>query len=315
MVRLLTTEERLSLHHRYKQGDLYRQWSPILSMLERDYGEMDGVTLWSVAERLITRLRGERAFREQEIPVMYNELLGDCRVFSRRSADDAARTEPLARRSAGTVLCVVLTMLMNAVEGGHEDEPFGNEPMCRAVLDVLGNDAFPQSLMKIFFGRKTGYDGAQVVIAPSDPMSQEFALEGMDDVAKGEVDAMVAGVLEHTRGLRACFKKHWQAWEDTWRGICLDTELMVLLKEVSPRNNEWGMNQKMIANVAGMFNAQTRSDATAKGINDALAGKNLRPYISNHADYGHTNAAFSQEQHKRVKGVIEACLLAKDVEP
>ena len=65
MVKQLTTEEQRSLHHRYKQSDLYRQWLPILAMLQRDYGEMDGITLWYLAERQIVRLRSEMSFESR----------------------------------------------------------------------------------------------------------------------------------------------------------------------------------------------------------------------------------------------------------
>ena len=46
MVKILTTEEQHSLHHRYKQSDLYRQWAPILALLQRKNGEMDAATIW-----------------------------------------------------------------------------------------------------------------------------------------------------------------------------------------------------------------------------------------------------------------------------
>ena len=58
-MRLLTKNEQQTLHHRYKQNDLYRQWSPILAMLQRKYDEADAQTLWHQAEQQIVRLRGE----------------------------------------------------------------------------------------------------------------------------------------------------------------------------------------------------------------------------------------------------------------
>ena len=91
MVRFLTIEEQRSLHHRYKQSDLYRQWLPILAMLHRDYGELNGITLWYIVERQIVRLRSEKDFREQEISLFYNELLDDCKVFLVKGKADVER--------------------------------------------------------------------------------------------------------------------------------------------------------------------------------------------------------------------------------
>lgn len=305
MVKLLTTEEQHSLRHRYKQSDLYRQWSPILAMLQRDNGEMDCDTLWYLAVRQIVRLRSELSFREQEISPIYNELLVDCKVLSMKGKADVERGDIQARRSATTIMCIVLTMLMNAVEKGHEDEPFDNEPMCMAIMDVLSKDRYFQRLMALFFGRETGYDGQKVVITPKDPMMEEFSLDDMDEVAQTEVKAMVANVMNRTRSLQPLFEEHWSKWPAIWNDICLDAELVWLLKEISPRGNEWNMNMKMVLNVIGLFKSVTKANVTDKSINDQLSKKNLRTYITQHADFSGTNSAFTREQHTRVKAIIK----------
>ena len=305
MVKRLTTEEQRSLHHRYKQSDLYRQWLPILTMLQRDYGEMDGVTLWYLAERQIVRLRSVMDFRELEISPIYNELLDDCKVFSIKGKTDEERSDGEARRSATTIMCIVLTMLMNAVEKEHEEEPFNNEPMCMAIMDVLSKDQYFQRLMALFFERKTGYDGQKVVITPKDPMLEDSSLDDMDEIAQAEVKAMVATIMERTQSLQTLFKEHWDKWPAIWNDICLDTELMGMLKEVNPRGNEWEMNMKMVLNVIGLFKSVTKVDVAAKSINDLLSKKNLRTYIAQHADFVGTNSAFTREQYARVKNIIE----------
>ena len=194
-MKLLKPDEQHTLHHRYKNSDLYRQWSPILAMLQRKYNEADAQTLWHVAEQQIVRLRSEQTFREQEISPIYNELLEDCLKF-----DGTERTKPQARQTASTVMCIMLTMLMNAVEKDHEDEFFNNEPMCMAIMDILSGDKFFQGLMNLFFKRATGYDGQKVVITPSDPMLEKTIYESMDEVAKEEILQIVKNVLNHTRG-------------------------------------------------------------------------------------------------------------------
>ena len=304
-MKLLTPDEQRTLHHRYKQSDLYRQWSPILSTLQRQYNDADVQTLWHVAEQQIVRLRSEQAFREQEIGPIYNELLGDCLKF-----DAAERTKEQARRTASTVMCIMLTMLMNAVEKGHEEECFDNEPMCMAIMDILSGDAFFQGLMNLFFKRATGYDGKKVVIMPSDPMQEKTIFENMDEVAKEEIRQMVKNVVSRTQSLKTYFGDYWEAWEPLWLDICADSQFVLLLKNEEPRTTDWGMNQKMVFNVMGMFKDHVKLTASNQALNDAVCKTNMRSYISNHADYGGTNTVFIREQHDRIKQLIEKHVLS-----
>ena len=303
-MKLLTPDQQRTLHHRYKMNDLYRQWSPILAMLQRQHGEADAQTLWHMAEQQIVRLRSEQIFREQEIAPIYNELLGDCLKF-----DGTERTKEQATRTASTVMCIVLTMLMNAVEKGCEDEVFGNEPMCMAIMDILSVDSFFQGLMRVFFQRSVGYDGQKVVITPSDPMQEKTVFESMDDVAKEEIQQMVNNVMSHTQGLKTLFGDYWKAWEPLWQDICADTQMMLLIKNEEPRTTDWGINQKMVLNVTGMVKTITKLGASNQALNDAVCQTNMRNYISNHADYDGSNSVFTREQHDRIKQLIEKHIL------
>lgn len=298
-MKLLTSDEQRTLRHRYKQSDLYRQWSPILATLQRQGNEADAQTLWHVAEQQIVRLRGEQVFREQEIAPIYNELLEDCRIFN-----GTERTKEQATRTASTVMCIVLTMLMNAVEKGHENVAFDNEPMCMAIMDILSGDHYFQGLMGQFFKRDVGYDGRKVVITPSDPMQENTIFENMDEVAKEEIRQIVKNVVSRTQGLKSHFGDYWKVWEPLWQDICTDTQMVLLMKSEEPRTTDWGMNQKMVLNVVGMFRAQTKLTASIQTMNDAVCRTNMRSYISNHADYDGTNSVFTREQHDRIKQLI-----------
>lgn len=69
------------------------------------------------------------------------------------------RTDEQAELSAVTVMCVLMSRLMNAVEEGHEDEDFENLPMCIAIANILRNHPHFQLLNERFFKRKLGNDG------------------------------------------------------------------------------------------------------------------------------------------------------------
>lgn len=299
-MRLLSPTDRSTLYHRYVRSDLYRQWAPILSMLQRKFDEADPASLWYVAERQIVRLRDEQSFREHDIAPIYSELLSDCQKFG-----ESPRTKEQAQRTASTVMCIVLTKLMNAVEKGHEEERFDNEPICMAVLDIFVSDAYFQGLMNLFFKRNTGYDGQKVVITPSDPMLEKTLYESMDEVAKEEIGQMVKTVLNHTLGLKAVFKSNWTNWESLWKDILTDTEMLLMIKNIEPQRNDWGFNQKMVCNVVGMFRDKIKLSVSDNALNDAICTKNVRSYISKHADYDGNNSVFSREQHGGIIQLIE----------
>lgn len=304
-MKLLSPADKNTLHHRYVNSDIYRQWAPILSMLQRKYDEADPSSLWFLAERQIVRLRGEQTFREQDIAPIYSELLSDCQKF-----DESPRTKEQAQHTASTVMCIVLTMLMNAVEKGHEEESFDNEPMCMAVLDIFVSDAYFQGLMNLFFKRNTGYDGQKVIIAPGDPMLERTLYEGMDEVAKEEVGQMAKTVVSYTQSLAAVFKSNWTHWEPLWQDILADTQMMLMIKNIEPQKNDWGFNQKMVCNIVGMFRDRIGLSDSIKALNDALCSKNVRSYISNHADYDGNDSVFTREQHDRIFKLIDKIALS-----
>lgn len=302
----LTLSEQHTLHHRFKLNDLYRQWLPILAMLQREYSEADAQTLWHAAEQQIVRLRGELAFREQEIAPIYNELLADCGKF-----DETPRSREQAQHSATTIMCIMLTMLMNAVEEGHEDKTFDNEPMCMAVLDIFSKDTYFQSLMNLFFKRNMGYDGQKVIIAPSDPMLEKTMFEGMDEVAQDEIKQMVNKVLSHTQGLQAQLGEFWSAWEPLWCDIIADTQFHLLMRKKEPRGTGWDINEKMVCNVVGLVKDKIKLEATYQALNAALSKNSRRSYLSNIADYEGTDCVFNREQSDRIRQLIEKHFLSQ----
>ena len=199
----------------------------------------------------------------------------------------------------------MLTSLMNAVEKGHETEDFDNKAMCVAIDRLLQRNTYYTMLMNAFFSRETGNDGKKVVIAPCNPMAAASVLESMDEAAKQEMADMKRRVLEITNGLRVYFKQDWDVWTSVWNDICLDVELMQLLSSENPRKNTWGLNEKMICNVIGMFLDAFEYKHPIIKINDALPPtKNRRDYISNHGKNGGSSAVFSDEQHTKVENII-----------
>ena len=139
-----------------------------------------------------------------------------------------------------------------------------------------------------------------MVITPSDPMTQNITLDDLDDVAKEEVQTYKNKVIVVTQGLKVHFK-NWTEWENLWESICLDVELLNLLKQKSPRNNSWGINQKMICNVIGIYVGVKMIEVAVSTLNNALGGRNFRSYISDHCAYGTSNTVLTKSQYEKIK--------------
>ena len=252
--------------------------------------------MWFAAEQIIAKLREENTYREQEISLLYNELIGES-----------------SSQTASTIMCIVLTMLMNAVEKGHEEEYFDNEPMCMAIMDTFANDIFSKNLMQFFFNRKVGYDGKAVVITPQNPMTDDSFTESMDEVAQREIEQITKAIMDYTQGLQTFFNKYWNLWAPFWYKICEDTQMMLMLKQKSPRTSSLNVNEKMICNIIGLFREMVKPDISVQQINSAISEKNLRSYISNHADHNGSNSVFNSEQHDRIKNIIKTTFCQQKV--
>lgn len=279
-IKILNLEERRTCHNHFRKNDLFRHWHPILSEIEHYFEGMDAISVWYNADVVLQHLRASSEYRDNEMYFIHSEI---------------SRTQK--KKVVSAIMAVVLTRLMNATEEGHEDEYIPNDLICNAILKKHHSDFFFDKIMNVFFLRNIGNDGKKVVITPSDPMTQNTTLNEMDDVSKKEVQAYVDKVMEVTQGLNVYFKE-WDGWKLLWENICLDVELLDLLKEKSPRGREF--NMKMICNVIGMYADTMIKDVSITSLNNALGGKNMRNYISNHRAYDTTDTTLSKEQHEKI---------------
>ena len=304
MIKILSKEDHIKFHHRYRNSDLFRQWSGILCELERVAQEIDAITLWFYADKCLARLREIKIYRDEEIPYIFRDMIKDCGAVE-RNGEKINRHPDKAERSVVTIMCIMLTSLMNAVEEGHEDEDFNNKAMCVAIDRLLHQNSYYQFLMEVFFNRKIGNDGKKVVIKPCDPMNEASILMNMDETEKEEMETMKNKVLNITNGLRVYLKNDWDAWVSIWDEIFLDSDLFTLLTTKNPSDNEWELNEKMICDVIGIFLEKFDYKKHVSKVNNVLAPiKNQRDYISNHGRNGGSSAVFSDEQHTKVENII-----------
>ena len=308
MIKQLTKEEQDSLHLRYRNNELFRHWSPLLCRMEWEMQELDPITLWYEAEKVIQNLRNEEDNRDEMINYVFRGLLKDFMSVKDEFGNDRIRTTAQAECSAVTVMAIVLTQLMNAVEKGHEEEDFDNQPMCVAITILLRSHQHFQFLINDFFARKKGYDGKEVEFTPSDPMNIEAQLASMAEELRKDVEDTMQMVIGHTNPLQQSFGDKWDIWKNLWLEVCMDHELFRILKEVNPNKNEWGLNQKMICNIIGIFHEATKVEITLTEVNRILSSKQLGSYLRNHVAYGTLDCVLTKLQHKKIEDAIKRFL-------
>lgn len=308
MIKQLSVEEQDSLHLRYRNNEIFRHWSPLLCRMEWEMQELDPITLWYEAEKTILRLRNEKENRGELIQYIFRGLLQEFKTIKDEYGNDRIRTNEQAECSAVTVMAIVLTLLMNAVEKGHEDEAFDNQPMCVAITAWLRSHPHFQYLMNDFFARKKGFDGKKVEFTPSDPMNIEAQLDSMAEELRKDIEDTIQVVLKYTTPLQQSFGECWEVWKKLWLEVCMDHELFKNLKLVNPNKNEWGINQKMICNIIGVFCPTAKIEITMTKVNGLLSSKQLSSYLRNHAAYGELDCVLTKPQHKKIEEAIKKFL-------
>ncbi len=304
MINLLSREEQDRLHQRYRKNDLFRHWAPFLMQLELEQDEIDVSNLWWQVEKEIDILRRTEHNRDEMIVYLFMKMREDFKTVKPEGGATIVRTEVQAELTAVTVMCVMMTMLLNAVLPGHEKEDFDNKPICLAIVNLLRNHPHFILLMDRFFKRKVDNRGNKIVIKPSDPMKEDAMFEDMEETAQEEINGMKRKLHELTQGLKPLMAEAWDDWTDFCNRVCMNQELLGLLTKVVPSGNEWGINQKMVCNMLGLFKNEKCLNLSISAMNRALSKKQLRSYISNHADFGGSDSAMTKAQHNLMKNML-----------
>ena len=289
-IKNLNDDERRTCHNHFRKNDLFRHWLPILSEIE-SITNMDAISIWYNADMILKNLRACTEYRDEELNFIHSE-------FARKQKKELV----------SAIMAVVLTRLVNATEEGHEDEDIPNDLISNAILKKHLEDTLFNKIMYVFFKRDIGNDGKKVVIIPSDPMTQNTSLDDMDDVTKEEIETYIKKILDLTKPLSIYFKEKWKDWQTLWTNICVDAELMNLLKEINPNRNNWNLNQKMICNVVGICVNCNIIKASINALNKALTTKQVSSYISQPKDFDGSNSAFTKEQYEKVEKIIKNLL-------
>lgn len=289
-----------SLRARYRGDDLFRTWARPLCQLENQLGELNAVEVWSETEMLRQRLADVNEHPDTEAEFFYGQLK--------------------SRHQSGRTAIVILAVLFSQMaDAAPDDDAAAEHNPNRAVCSVLArvlmapeHRAFAEKLIHVFKSRRYDNEGRKIVLPVTDYMDIRSPLQLMDDAAKASVEACVGAILELTQGLKRMLTVSWEVYASVWRDICAMEEVGLLMVKVEPRNNRWGKNLKLVANVVGMMSGIRHGEkAVVEGSAAALSKvfpSNVRSYIMYHADFGSSNTPLTRELHTRIKRLIETAV-------
>lgn len=296
----LTIAQEKELHDVYREEPLFRALSGMLShqRLKKSI-RISATAVWHLTMRIYDELNRYDSFQSLEISRIHCELR---EWFETLYPDD----EPLARRTATTVLFVLLVQLTKA-------DPTDTDPTIRALQRAVAVELtqtereiyrYTLELRRQLDQCRTNDSGQPVTVEPKSYLTQR---------PTDEARRMAERILRLTEPLRESLCIDWATYETLWQRICADKELLKKLTEVSPRGNPWGLNMKLVLNVIGMLKATPLTaksnliNASTHALADSLGVPNKRSYIDNPQPNGHSSqSALTPPLYERIKALISA---------
>lgn len=290
-------EKIVSLRGRYRGDDLFRTWTWLLCLLEQQLNGLNAVEIWSETEMICQKLSEIKEHRDNEVEFLYGDLV------KRHQSESTAII----------ILTVLFTQMCDAAPDAEDDaaERNPNRAVCTVLARLLMNPAnrpFFEKLIAEYKRRRYDNEGNKIILPITDYLNVKSPLELMDEEAKAKVEKWVEKIENRTLRIRYFLNIDWDVYKNIWRNICTEQEISLLLTREQPRNNKWGFNLKLVANVLGILRAIPYDgkfvlEGSIQAISDAV-GLNVRVYIANHADFGTSNTTLTKEMHAKIKQII-----------
>ena len=292
------SEEKLtSLRALYRGDDLFRTWTWLLCLLEQQLNGLNAVEVWSETEMIRQKLSEIKEHRDNEVEFLYGDLV------KRHQSESTAII----------ILTVLFTQMCDAAPDEEDDaaERNPNRAVCTVLARLLmhhANRPFFEKLIAAYKSRRYDNEGNKIILPITDYLNVKSPLELMDEEAKAKVEKWVGEIENRTLRIKYFLNIDWDVYKNIWRNICTEQEISLLLTREQPRNNKWGFNLKLVANVLGILHATPYDgkfvlDGSIQAISDAV-GLNVRAYIANHADFGTSNTTLTKEMHAKIKQII-----------
>lgn len=299
---ILTEAQEKEPRDAYRKEPLFRALSGMLShqRLKKSI-RISATAVWHLTMQIYDELNRYDSYQSLEISRIHCELREQ---FETLYPDD----EPLAQRTATTVLFVLLLQLAKA-------DPTDTDPTIRALQRAVAVELtqtereiyrYTLELRRQLDQCRTNDSGQPVTVEPKSYLTQR---------PTDEARRMAERILRLTEPLRESPRESlrisWATYEKLWQRICADRELLQKLTVVSPRGNPWELNMKLVLNVVGMLKATpltARSNiinTSTRALADSLGVSNKRSYIDNPRPNGHSSqSALTAQLYACIKALI-----------
>lgn len=272
-------------------------WTWLLCLLEQQLNGLNAVEIWSETEMICQKLSEIKEHRDNEVEFLYGDLV------KRHQSESTAII----------ILTVLFTQMCDAAPDEEDDaaERNPNRAVCTVLARLLmhhANRPFFEKLIAAYKSRRYDNEGNKIILPITDYLNVKSPLELMDEEAKAKVEKWVEEIENRTLRIKYFLNIDWDVYKNIWRNICTEQEISLLLTREQPRNNKWGFNLKLVANVLGIlratpYNGKFVLEGSIQAISDAV-GVNVRAYIANHADFGTSNTTLTKEMHAKIKQII-----------
>lgn len=297
---ILTKAQEQELHYVYRKEPLFRALSALLNhqRIKKNICISD-TAVWHLTMQIYDELNRYDSYQSLEISRIHCELR---ERFEAQYPND----EPLAHRTTTTVLFVLLLQLAKA-------DPSDTDPTIRALQRAVAVE-LTQTERETY--RYTLELRRQLDQCRTDNLLQPVTVEPKCYLAQrptDEAQRMAERILRLTEPLRDTLRIDWATYETLWQRICADRELLQLLTKISPHNNPWGLNMKLVLNVVGMLKATPLTaesniiNTPTRALADSLGVSNKRRHIDNPRPNGHSShSALTPPLYARVEALISA---------
>lgn len=299
MIESLTGEARAELRTRYRDDRLFRAWSHPLLELQREMGQPAPEEIWFLTERLHVRLRDLGDAAPYEIDYVFRE------IYESLVSDDMTKGESIF--TAAVVSTVLLSQLSASKPKGKGENP--NRPCCRALARILTKDEFLPvvgSLMEMLEAEKTDLAGRKLVVPITNYLDEAESDKHLSASTVKEIDRMVDVIWKKCLCAKGMFCVEEESLREFWHKLLAMPDMLLRVKQVNPRNNEWEMNMKMVANVLGMMMNYSKMEFNQSHACDLMGIRKARSYMGNHAAFGTSNTVFSKDEYDKVVAMVKA---------
>lgn len=301
----LSRAERAELRSRYRGDKLYKAWSHPLMEVEREMDQPAPEEIWHMTEQLHVRLRELGEDAPYEIDYVFRDL------YEPLLGDDVTKGE--AMFTAVVVSTVLLSQLCAARPSGGINP---HRASCRALARILTQDLYLPvcgTLLDMLRREQVDLNGNKLVVPITNYLDEAESVKHLSASSRKELDKLVASIVDKTRPLKSMMWIDKEDYQDLWVRILSLPDMVTLVKKVSPRNNAWEMNMKMVANVLGMMMTNRKMEDNASKASTLMAMSNARPYIGNYTDFANSYAAFRPEELNRVEAIVKALSVKRQV--